>query len=283
MADDRVTVNTYHGFCKETAESLGMTIDFKDADKPGFWGDVQESLVMANLDDAVKYDCLVVDEGQDFQPEWYEIIQLFLTDDATQLWLEDPLQNLRETEPVPLPDFVTYRETANFRTPSSIARFIKDTLQSEFEQRNTLPGLGVEMFPYSKSAELEKILAHRVTELMKVGFTQEDIVIVSCRGMKSSALGQFDHIGNYPIRRFTGEYDKDSNQIYSDGKLSFDTIFRFKGQQAPVVILVDLDETIKRDEWGTGVLYCAMTRATVRLELAINEECPWIDVFRDNL
>ena len=78
QAPEGVTVNTYHGFCKEMAEAAGIEIDFKKADEPGFWRRVQEQLVEADLSSAPKYDCLVVDEGQDFKPEWYEILQLFL-------------------------------------------------------------------------------------------------------------------------------------------------------------------------------------------------------------
>jgi len=283
LAPENMTVNTYHGFCKETAESLGIKIDFIEADEPDFWRSVQEQLIAADLEGVQKFDCLVVDEGQDFKPEWYEILQLFLDEDATQLWLEDPLQNLRETEPVPLPNFVTYRETANFRTPSTIANFIKSTLHSEFEQRNDLPGLGVEIYSYGQPVELQKTLEARVSELVKVGFKLEDVAIISCRGMTSSALAEIERIGKHSVRRFTGKYDNNNNQIYTDGSLLFDTIFRFKGQQAPVVILVDLDETIEKDDWATGVLYCAMTRATVRLELVTHEDCPWIETFRANL
>ena len=123
----------------------------------------------------------------------------------------------------------------------------------------------------------------RVDELMKVGFKPEDVEIISCRGMTSSAHAEIERIGKHNVRRFTGKYDRNNNQIYTDGTLVFDTIFRFKGQQAPVVMLVDLDDTIKKDDWATGVLYCAMTRATVRLELVINEDCPWIETFRANL
>jgi superfamily I DNA and RNA helicase len=90
-------------------------------------------------------------------------------------------------------------------------------------------------------------------------------------------------IGKHKVRKFTGNYDANAKQIYTDGDLNFDTIFRFKGQQAPAVILVDLDETLNRDDFATGVLYCAMTRATVRLELVVQKDCPWIDVFRENL
>jgi superfamily I DNA and RNA helicase len=90
-------------------------------------------------------------------------------------------------------------------------------------------------------------------------------------------------VSKHKVRRFTGEYNAKDEQIYTDGDLKFDTIFRFKGQQAPAVILVDLDETIKKDDWATGLLYCAMTRATVRLELVVQKECPWLETFRENL
>ncbi len=278
-----VTVNTYHGFCREMAEGLGIEIDFNKADEPNFWQEIQEELLAVTLAGAPRFDCLVVDEGQDFTSEWYDILQMFLAEDATQLWLEDPLQNLRDMESVDLPGFVTYREAGNFRTPLSIAGFIKGTLESEFDQRNLLPGLGVVMYDYEKSSEIVGILERRIRELSKVGFKPEDIAIVSCRGTQSTALGETLQIGKHKIRKFTGKYDAKNDQIYTDGDVTFETIFRFKGQQAPAVVLVDLDKTIKKDAWATGILYCAMTRATVRLELVVQKECPWIETFRANL
>lgn len=283
QAPDGVTVNTYHGFCKDMADQLGIEIDFSKADEPGFWRQIQEQLLAVTLAGAPSFDCLVVDEGQDFKTEWYDILQMFLTDGATQLWLEDPLQNLRDTDPVELPDFVTYRETANYRTPISIAGFIKGALESEFEQRNLLPGLGVALYDYESPNELPAILARRIQELSKVGFKPEDIAIVSCHGMKSTALAEVTQIGKHKVRKFTGDYDSDNNQIYTAGDLSFDSIFRYKGQQAPAIILVDLDDRLKKDDWATGVLYCAMTRATVRLELVVQQGCPWLETFRENL
>jgi len=111
----------------------------------------------------------------------------------------------------------------------------------------------------------------------------EDIAIISRRGMQSTALADVVQIGKHKVRKFAGNYDANNEQIYTNGDPNFDTIFRFKGQQAPVVILVDLDEAVKRDDWAVRVLYCAMTRATVRLELIVEQECPWLEVFRENL
>ena len=243
----------------------------------------QELLYEANSSDTPKYDCLIVDEGQDFLAGWHEIIQLFLMEDAVQLWLEDPLQNLRGTDAVTLSGFVTYNETSNFRTPTSIAGFIKQSLGQEFRQRNMLPGLGVQMFEYSSKNQLEGKLAHRINELVKAGFKPGDIAIISCRGMDSTALRETDRLGRHYVRRFTGKYDEHENQIYTEGELIFDTIFRYKGQQAPVIILTDLDESLEVNERTRKILYCAMTRATVLLELIVEETCPWLDVFRKSI
>ena len=278
-----VMVNTYHGFCREKAAEAGVPIDFSNINKDGFWRDVQYRLVDADSVDIPKYDCLIVDEGQDFENEWYDIIDMFLTEDAARLWLEDPLQNLRATDTIKLPGFVTYNETSNFRTPTSIAGFIRKSLGQEFRQRNMLPGLGVQMFEYSKTDQLEGKLAHRIIELVKAGFKPSDIAIISCRGMGSTALRETDRIGKHFIRRFTGKYDESENQIYTEGELVFDTIFRYKGQQAPVIILTDLDESLVVNERSRKILYCAMTRATVLLELIVKETCPWLNVFSKSM
>ena len=281
LAPEGVTTDTYHGFCKAMADQLGVEVNFDNADDPDFWPNIQEELLAATLAGAPRFDCLVVDEGQDFKSEWYDIVQLFISDDATQLWLEDPLQNLRGNNPVDLPGFVTYRESSNFRTPISIAGFIKGTLESEFAQRNVLPGLGVGVYDYDTDAALPDLLAHRIQEVSKVGFAPEDIAIVSCRGTQSTALADVTQVGKHKLRKFTGKYNARNEQIYTDGDVYFDTIYRYKGQQAPVVILVDLDNTIKKNDWAVGILYCAMTRATLRLELVVREDCPWLDTFRE--
>jgi hypothetical protein len=283
QAPEGVTVDTYHGFCREMAERSGIELDFSKSEEPGFWRGVQDELLAATHSALPKFDCLVIDEGQDFKADWYEMLTFFLEEDATQLWLEDPLQKLRQTDPVPLPGFVIYRETGNFRTPASIANFIKGTLESEFEQRNSLSGLGVELHEYDNPVDIQKILNSRALALVKQGFDPADIAIVSCRGIGSTSLGDLQQVAKWKLRRYLNKYDANARQVYSDGDINFDSIYRYKGEQAPVVILVDLDERLERNDWNTGVLYCAMTRATVKLELVVSKDCPWLGTFRENL
>jgi len=273
LAPAGVTVDTYYGFCKSTLEALtGVTIT--PTDDESFWRDLQDRLVAAEIPDEYRFDALVVDEGQDFHAAWWEILELFLTDDASVLWLEDPLQNLRGTEEFELPEFVTYRESANFRTPHTVAEFIKEALPVEFEQRNPLPGLGVQVQTHTDAADLTKKVAHRVVELTRAGFSYDEIAIISCVGRAKATFAECDKVGSVPLRRFTGKYAGDA-QVYTDGKLLFDTIRRFKGQQSPAVILVDLDASLKLNDKAERLLYCGMSRATVRLEVMVAEDCPW--------
>lgn len=280
LAPAEATVDTYYGFCKDTLESVTVGLRITPTQTPGFWRELQDQLVGIEIPEASKFGSLIVDEGQDFKQEWWEILQLFLTDDASVLWLEDPLQNLRDTDEVTLDGFVTYREDANFRTPLSIAPVIKDALGVEFTQRNRLPGLGVYFDCYEKPGDQLKIVDHRINELRRMGFANTEISVISCRGMSSTAFAGCDSLGGIDLRRFTGGYTSDGQQIYTEGNLIFDTLYRFKGQQAPAVILVDVDETIDVSDRARRILYCGMTRATVRLEMLVAKESPWLDVLR---
>ena len=100
--------------------------------------------------------------------------------------------------------------------------------------------------------------------------------------MHNAACADLDRVGRLSIRRYTNDYTSDGNQIYTKGTIYFDTIFRFKGQQAAAVILVDIDETLGHTDFAKRVLYCGMTRATVRLELIVNEANPWLPIFKQH-
>lgn len=96
--------------------------------------------------------------------------------------------------------------------------------------------------------------------------------------MSHATFASCDTLGALSLRRFTGDYTSDGEQIYTDGKLYFDTIQPFKGQQAPAVILVDVDETLDASDYAKRVLYCGMTRATVRLEMLVHEDNQWLSM-----
>jgi superfamily I DNA and RNA helicase len=198
------------------------------------------------------------------------------------LWLEDPDQLLQEKSLVSMDGFVTYRARTNYRTPESIARFIQNTLPFDFNIGNDLPGLGVGVHSYHDPSEQPKIVTKQITELMRQGFSIDDVAIVTCGGIARSAFTELAEVGSAKLRKFTGEYTPTGEQIVTDGMLRFDSVSRFKGLEAPAVILVDVDPYANRMEIAERMIYCGMTRATVRLEMVVNAENPYNQRFTDS-
>ena len=62
-----------------------------------------------------------------------------------------------------------------------------------------------------------------------------------------------------------------NQRLLENGQLRFDTVYRFKGQQAPAIILTDVDPNQDQLAHAERLLFTAMTRATVRLEIVLRE------------
>src|SRR5262249_16781790 len=85
-----------------------------------------------------------------------------------------------------------------------------------------------------------------------------------------SALDGLDRVGNYRLRRFTGEYDLLGNQLTTPGQITFDSVGRFKGQESPAVILVDVDPDQTDRERADRLLFAGMSRAPGRLDVVMS-------------
>jgi hypothetical protein len=264
-------VQTWNGLCDEFLSVKGHTIDYNKMGDPNFWQDIANLVIGEDVPDDWKFDLLIVDEGQDFEPAWLDILELFQTEQKNVIWLEDPDQNLFGKDPVDLTGFVGYRCADNYRSPESISRYIQKHLPFDFKLANDLPGLPVDVHRY-KTVNAQPVLVKKaVDNLIKFGFGTDEIVILTCRGLQSSVFSKVDKVGTHPLARFTGTYDADGAQQWTAGKIRFDTVRRFKGQQAPAVILIDVDDDISRPELHDRLLFCGMTRATVKLDLVVND------------
>jgi hypothetical protein len=265
-------VETYHGLCRNLCEQAGFKVDFTESNKSGFWKEVQEKVIELDISYEDKYNLILIDEGQDFKQEWYEILNLVIREDAEIIWVEDPMQNLYSTHEVELIDFVTLHLKKNFRTPVTIADYINSKLDVDAEFVNSLPGLGVNVTQYENEIDQLKLVTHQIKELVKHGFKYEDIVIISMKSLPKTVFNEYDKLQNIELRKFTGNFTSDGEAIYTNGSLLLDTIYRFKGQQAPCVILVNMTLSDQMTDKEKQMLYCAFTRPTVRLEIFCDKE-----------
>ena len=198
------------------------------------------------------------DEGQEFKADWLEILKLFLAEDGRILWLDDPDHNLLDKPPVELPGFVHMPSRQNDRSPYGIACVIRRLLPFDFEPANPRPRLGVGVHTYREAEDQARHLDEVVGNLISQGFSSEEIVILSLCGVDQSPLWAHEHIGRHPIRRFTGAYQPDGAQIWTNGDITLDSLYRFKEQDAPAVILTNVEDR-KTPERLNRFLYCGLS------------------------
>ena len=102
--------------------------------------------------------------------------------------------------------------------------------------------------------------------LIERGYSPEQITLLTVHGLERSPFAQVEAVGGHRLRRHAG-YTTDGHQQMTPGRLTFDSIHRHKGQQAPAVILADVDYADWREERVRNILYTAMTRAGLHLTI----------------
>lgn len=219
-----------------------------------------------------KYDLIIIDECQDFQPSWVEAIISQLKAGGRLYLMEDPDQSLYERDEFDISDAVTVTCEDNFRSPHAICETINAFKLSSKAIRSHSPYKGnmPNFYAYKSDVDLVKSTALAVDSLIKKGFIASDIVILTGRGRAKSKLLNTDKIGNYTTKHFTGKYTSDGEPIWSNGELLTETIFRFKGQSAPAIVLSEIDfQEMTRIE--RNKLFVGLTRAQMAIEIVLSE------------
>lgn len=279
-------VETFHGAIARVLEATGRPLDHSGQVD---WDAAVDKVLEGEMPDEWRFGAVIVDEGQDFAPAWRDILDLFGTDTGHCLWLDDPDQAIQygkgpDNSAWPNEGWTGFRARANYRSPVTIARYLNRLLpEFEFENANPLPGLGIGFTEISDLDDLPKAVGQIASDLMKRGFTRDQIVALSLKGQSSATLGQCPLAGSQTISRYTGTYDLFGNQLWSKGHLRFDTIRRFKGQQSPAVIITDCEQPSDEErlaEWKR-LLFAAITRATERVELVVAKNSAASELLHD--
>ena len=262
-------VVTYHQLGDRIARSLGQRPDFT---QPGAFTRLEETLDAWQPDDASRFDVLIVDEGQDFQPGWAANLLRLLRPGGRAWWLEDPMQNLYGRPEVALPGWVTLRSEINYRTPREIVDTLNRMLPMPrpMEAGSPVGGYEVDILTYADPADLVAKTITAVTRCIGLGFRRSHVAVVTYRGRESSRLAPLDRLGPYPLRAPTGRYDLLGNPTVTEGDVLIDSVHRFKGQAAPCVVLTEVDfETL--DERAVRRIFVGATRATMKLTMVVSE------------
>lgn len=256
-------VCTFHHLCERLLAQVGMRIDYAQAD--AFERLVQAAAAVAP-DETLLFDSLVVDEGQDFPEAWKDMLLRHVREGARMIWLEDPLQNLYARAPVSLPGWVSLHARSNYRSPRPVVRMLRELLPEleDIESAAPFDGGPVEWLEYEDGAGLQARLKEAVRRCFSAGYRAEDTVILSWRGREHSELLRLPRLGGNVLRSFSGRYDLLGQPEYSPGELRAESLYRFKGQSAPAVILAEVDFDAL-DTLALRKFFVGATRAMMKL------------------
>ncbi len=261
-------VASYHQLCNRVLRSTGLNPDFR---QPDAFSRIENAFASMALPADWLFDELIVDEGQDFSAAWRDSVLRLLKPEGRGWWLEDPWQNLYGKEPVALPGWVGLRSETNHRSPREIVAVINRLLaEGTIAAGSPILGSPVVIETFSDRENLVERTRRAVTAAIGQGFSREQIVLLSYHGRERSVFSGLDKLGPIPLRHFTGEYDDHGSPRFSAGDVLCETVYRFKGQSAPCVIMSEIDfETL--DETARRKLFVGATRATLHLVLVMSE------------
>jgi hypothetical protein len=264
------------------------------------------------IQDELKFDTLIIDEGQDFDVEWIELLQYFMNPPNTSpsvIWLGDDNQSILWNDSncglnpntmahlekiVGSSATLSITDIPNCRSPQRIDRYMKNFfLYYNHNMGYTKPSINkIEGYPvktiFFNRNRLLNDLENRIDTLIEEGIRKENIVIISCLPsdvnasilLKRTLVGIITkeykylvgRIGKYELQRETGRYDNDARKVYypKDG-IRCESIYKYKGLEDAVVLVIDVEKPtdFTSDEWAKR-LYCAFTRATLKLEIFID-------------
>ena len=255
---DRITVDNFHRLAMKLCKQSGIDFMIPDDDEQAsnkFWNEeAPVKMFEAISKSCVKYDAIIVDEGQDFLPDWWAALEEMLTDRGKGYFYVffDPQQNIyrdKLTLPVTESQIVLKKNCRNTKKIGElVSKFGKVSLtwpvgaaegeQPQFIQFNSIDD------------EAEKINVLVANLLTKQQLIPNDIVVLSVHSRKNSCLAGVKELAGVPITE---------ELLLPGNKIRFSSLHRFKGLEANVVILCDV--TIDPDRCSDEHLYVAISRA----------------------
>ncbi|MHB8800278.1 MAG: ATP-binding domain-containing protein [Thermoanaerobaculia bacterium] len=234
-----------------------------------FWNETSGVLLLEAAQKlGERFDALVVDEAQDFLTEWWAVLEALLKegDRAPVTLVADPDQDLWQREskfPAGLPVFPL---RTNCRNTSAIAEYLGELTGSHPRVSPwTVRGEEPKVHRWRNAAdEREKAGALIAQLLLKDEVGLERVAIVGMRRLANSCLAGKAELAGFPVVPIG-----DDGTAGVPGALRYATPHRFKGLEADVVLLLDVDGS----RWSLEPrnLYVAASRARLRLHVFVKD------------
>jgi len=277
-------INFYAGsFSSFMLKASGLTVPENAGDN--FWDKdlplkTIDSLLLSNNSSLNHFDFIILDEAQDLLfDEYLDILDLILKggmsaghwvlfgDYERQSIYADPggVQGLNLLQRRVGASFSTFRLRINCRNSPRIADAVTITtgMRPGYSRvLNQEDSLDVDTVFFKNIEHQRMLLSNILIKLLKT-FDTSQIVILSVKKDSDSCCSNFQFDGKklVPMR---GTLERINNVIY------YSSIYSFKGMEAPVIILTDVDRL--DDDHSKSLLYVGMSRARLQLHILLDEK-----------
>jgi len=263
---DNPVVGSFHSVAREIANSAGVG-PAAASDDPEYDTTVLPNAFREAMEQRpdLRFDAIVVDEGQDFRPEWWNALLEALADPERGHFyvFHDDNQRLYDwTAPtfLDMPGY-PYRLTRNLRNTRQIFDAVRLFYGGPPPLRAAGPdGPEIERVKCSGAKDCTRTVKEIVRRLVEEdGIEASEIAVLSARGrMKSDVIRALEK----------SDRDVCSASRPRDGMLIVDTIRRFKGLDSRVVVLCELENAVNEPE----LQYVGLSRARGQVILADTQE-----------
>lgn len=228
-------VMTFHHFAKLAAKSAGLRFEGSSQE---FWDTEAPDILLQSIEKLpdVRYDCVVVDEAQDFKEYWWLPIERLLVGEGSSLWaFYDPNQNLFDGSIAASLKLQPAVLKHNCRNSARIGQhafaYVGDTPNF---RGDTPEGAPVEVIKCSdERAMLDAVrreLHHLVVELK---IPSDRILVLTPHRSDNSAVRAAGKLGNFTF--------VDYPAVAQANEVPFSTLQRYKGLEADAIILCEVD------------------------------------------
>ena len=263
-----ITISTFHALImKSINEASVFDLNTKDLCKR----------YIESMPEHSKYDYLVIDEAQDLMlTEVLDVLNEFVLNGiAKGNWVvfldhnqnifnksgeyDFAIEYLRE-----LSNPVVYSLNYNCRNTEQIALRTAALSLVPPAKKLKISGPNVVAKNYENQLDFVSKFKKEVASVIAGGVSPKDIVILSRKKLKNSMLSDVDTVCNLKL------IEKENSLEYHNGTLRYYTIQSYKGLEANIVFLVDIDGF--GDDQSRFLNYVAMSRAKLLLYVFYSAE-----------
>jgi hypothetical protein len=258
---DNLIIQSFHNLCREWAAKANVELPTEEiTPREELIVRLPDALLQATEKLEDRFTAIIVDEGQDFQDSWWLVIQFLLAEPETgilYIFFDDNQNTASQNKSLP-EGLLAFTLNENLRNARPIHECAKKFFAGKSLRSSGPPNGKVDFFQTNQE-NLYDALAKYLRQLMdEEGIRPEQIAILTAKKYNESEFMRITDITGLPI-----SHPPD----LQPGHLIFDSISRFKGLEAPVVILIEMEEICTPGKISLDKIYVGMTRASSYLTI----------------